>query len=256
MTHKLEPTSDVHRRMHATSFMGDSMLEIGISQPPDEAGFTLPERYGLPLFELLVVDTDYCYISWEITSNQLDAARSLLGEKAFRNRRLQVRFHEITVDGPVLLERELYGEVGRWFVRLSRPGSIVFADLGYAHGGTFHAFNCSGPVYIPRVDIIEPQYFEELEVSYGYGLHGRLILLGINRRDDAAWPESILPLPGQSEYVMPRLAAQREQGGLGASASALSSAGLGASARPSSAYSVELSPGLGQDPLTEEAEKP
>lgn len=241
--------------MHATSFMGDSMLEIGISQQPDEAGFTLPEHYGVPLFELLVVDTDYCYISWEITPHQLDAARSLLGEKAFRNRRLQVRFHDDSVDGPILLERELYGEVGRWFVRLSQPGNIVVADLGYAHGGTFHAFNCAGPVYIPRVDIIEPQHFEELEVSYGYGLHGRLILLGISKREEAAWPKSILPLPGHAEYLMPRLPAQCEHEGHATAASSLSSAALGASARPSSAYSIELNVRLGQDPLSEEAEK-
>jgi hypothetical protein len=240
MTHKLEPTSDVHRRMHATSFLGDSMLEVGISQQPDEAGFTLPERYGVPLFELLIVDTDYCYISWEITQNQLDTALRMLGEKAYRNRRLKVRFHDGSLDGQILLERELYGESGRWFVRLSYPGKLVVAALGYAHGGTFHLFNSAGPVHIPRVEFVEPQCFEELEVSYGYGLHGRLMLLGINKREDTSWPESILPLPGQAEYVMPRLAAQRELAVDDSSPIALSSASLGASARPSSAYSVEL----------------
>ena len=240
MTHKLEPTSDVHRRMHATSFLGDSMLEIGISQQPEAAGFTLPERYGVPLFELLIVDTDFCYISWELTEHQLGVARNLLGEKAYRNRRLQVRFHDDSLEGPVLLERELYGETGRWFVRVTQPGRLIMAELGYAHGDTFHQCNSAGPILVPRVDIIEPQYFEELEVAYGFGLHGRLMLLGINKHEDASWPEPILPLPGAAEYVMPRLPALREHAASSAVLTGLSSASALASARPSSTYSIEL----------------
>jgi hypothetical protein len=255
MTHKLEPTSDVHRRMHATSFLGDSMLEIGIAQQPVEAGFTLPERYCIPLLELLVVDTDFCYISWELTEHQLAVARNLLGEKAYRNRRLQVRFHDGSLDGAILLERELYGETGRWFVRLSQPGKLVFAELGYAHGETFHSFNSTGPVHIPRVNIVEPQYFEELEVSYGYGLHGRLLLLGINKREDSAWPEPLLPLPGEAEYVLPRLPALREHTAPGILPDSISSASLGASARPNSTFSIDLDLAISQDVTSNKGDK-
>lgn len=251
MTHKLEPTSDVHRRMHATSFMGDHMLEIGVSQPPVEAGYVLPEQYNMPLFELLVVDTDFVFISWELPQQQLDLARDLLGEHAFRNRRLKLRFHEAHADSPVLLERELYGDIGRWFVRISQPGAAIVAQIGFAHGETFHVFNSAGPVHIPRVELIEPASFEELEVSYGFGAHGRLMLLGTNTRVDLPWPETLLPAPDAAEYALPRLAAVKISAEQLLSAGLPSSAQRGASPRPSS----NMSTALGQTLVGEPAEK-
>jgi hypothetical protein len=249
MTHKLEPTSDVHRRMHATSFMGDQMLEIGVSQPPVEAGYVLPEQYGMPLFELLVVDTDYVFISWELTQQQLEQAHNLLGEKAFRNRRLQLRFHAEHASGSVLLERELYGDIGRWFVRISQPGAVVVAQLGYAHGDTFHVFNTAGPVVIPRVELIEPACFEELEVSYGFGMHGRLMLLGTNKRSDSPWPDNLLPPPDMDEYAMPRLAAVKTSAAQTPEPGLPSSLQRGASPRPSSHVSSALGLTLDDHPV-------
>ncbi len=248
MTHKLEPTSDVHRRMHATSFMGDHMLEIGVSQPPVEAGYVLPEQYGVPLFELLVVDTDYVFVSWELPRQQLDQARDLLGESAFRNRRLKLRFHDAHDSGTVLIERELYGDIGRWFVRISQPGAAIMAQIGYAHGDTFHVFNTAGPLHIPRISLIEPASFEELEVAYGFGAHGRLMLLGTNTRVDLPWPGTLLPAPDAAEYDMPRLAVVQTTAERTLLAGLPSSSTRGASPRPSSQMSTELGEVLEHQP--------
>lgn len=251
MTHKLEPTSDVHRRLHATSFMGDHMLEIGISQPPVEAGYVLPEQYGLPLFELLVVDPEFVFVAWELTPQQLDQARNILGEQAYRNRRLKMRFHAMHHGQTQVLERELYGDTGRWFVRLSQPGAAVVAQIGFAHGDTFHEFNSAGPVHIPRVELIEPASFEELEVSYGFGARGRLMLLGTNTRTDQPWPGTLLPAPDAAEYALPRLSAVKDSAESTLRAGLPSSAQRGASPRPSSTMSTHLGPAINADPAGE-----
>jgi hypothetical protein len=183
------------------------MLELGVSPQPEEATFSLPERYAIPLFELLVVDADYVFVSWEISADQLASAAARLGDRGFRNRRLMIVFHEAVEDMPRVLRRELYGETGRWFIRLSRPGGRVLARLGYASGNVFHVLHEAGPVDIPRADLREPAAFDELEVSYGCGQHGRLIMLGTSRTHNAPWPVPALPGPSPAEYYTPRIRA-------------------------------------------------
>src|SRR5438105_1084051 len=88
------------QRLESTSglTMGSNFLPLHEgSQPAGPAVAAsraeLPQRYGIPLLELLVVDPQFIFISWEITQEQLDASRVALRED-FARRRLQVVLSE------------------------------------------------------------------------------------------------------------------------------------------------------------------
>jgi len=211
--YKLESTSDTHRYLLATSHMGEHALDLGVAAPPQEAVLALPERYGIPLLELLVVDTRYVFVSWEITSEQMAQARLSLGKKAFASRKLKILFHRDTREGEVLLASELFGDIGRWFIRLDHPGTVVLAELLFISGPEGFLLSTAGPLSMPREEVVEPDEYDELRVSYGHGRHGRLILLGLDRRR-ASWPHVTLPAPLAGEYTPARLPAAPGSPGL------------------------------------------
>ena len=204
--HRLEPTSDPHRYLLATSHLGEHVLDLAVAAPPREAVLALPERYGIPLFELLAVDTRYVFLSWEITAEQVAQARMSLGGKTFDTRKLKVLLRRENRQGEVLGSSELFGEVGRWFLRIDHPGAVVLAELAYVSGQESFSLNNAGPLSIPREDMVEPEGYDELKVAYGRGRHGRLILLGIERRR-AQWPSLTLPAPTAREYAPAQLPA-------------------------------------------------
>ena len=90
MASRFEPTSKAPQHERGTS-PGDFKLELGISQAPPPAKAKLPDTYGIPLLELLIVDTAYVFVSWEITPEQLQHARADIGEKSFEQRQLVLR---------------------------------------------------------------------------------------------------------------------------------------------------------------------
>ena len=147
--YKLESTSDTHRYSLATSHMGEHALDLAVAAPPQEAVLALPERYGIPLFELLVVDTRYVFVSWEVTADQMDQARLSLGDKAFDSRKLKVLFHRDSREGDALLSSELFGDIGRWFLRLDHPGAAVLAELRFISGSESFLLNTAGPLCMP-----------------------------------------------------------------------------------------------------------
>jgi hypothetical protein len=205
--YKLEPTSDAHRRAMATSYIGEHVLDLAVAAQPAEVSEALPDRYGIPLLEFLLVDPGYVFVSWEVTPEQIDQAHNALGDEGFGKRRLKIRFREFTPDGEIFHIQELFGDAGRWFLALFRPAVNVYAELGFQSGQEFFCLTRTGPLRMPRVETLEPETFDELKVSYGFGQHGRLLLLGIDRARNAAWPGITLPRPAPEDYTHHILAA-------------------------------------------------
>jgi hypothetical protein len=181
--------------------MGSSFLPVheGRQQLSPPAGlvehFHLPERYGIPLLELLVVDPYFVFISWEIPEAQLETARAHFGAE-FERRRLQVRLTD-SESGATVAIRALYGELGRWFIRLDQPGVWLRAELHYVAGEAELLLNAAGPVFVPRDTPVEPLRYEELHVTYGRGATGELTLEAVER-ERPGWPTIGLTLPGWS----------------------------------------------------------
>jgi hypothetical protein len=187
-------------RLESTSGgpMGSGFLPLHEgSQPPAPVDVTrrahLPERYGIPLLELLVVDPYFIFVSWEIAEAQLEQARAIFGAD-FHNRRLRVLLFDVGTDAQ-LSARELYGEVGRWFIQLNHPGVWLRAELEYQTGSAALTLNSAGPVFIPRDAPVEPERWEELFVIYGRSEKGELRIESIER-DQPAWPRITLEMPG------------------------------------------------------------
>jgi hypothetical protein len=187
-------------RLESTSAgpMGSGFLPLHEgSQPPAPQVVAskahLPERYGVPLLELLVVDPYFVFISWEITEQQLDQARSMFGAE-FNNRRLRVRLSNAETGGE-LSSRELYGDIGRWFIQLNVPGVWLRAELQYLAGGDSMELNSAGPVFVPRDAPVEPECWEELFVNYSRSEKDELRIESIEREGSAAWPKITLEPP-------------------------------------------------------------
>jgi hypothetical protein len=188
----------------------------------------LPAAYDVPLLELLIVDPYYLFVSWEIPPAQLEQARAALGDKGFNRRQLELRLRG--ADGAGVLSRQaLYGEIGRWFVRHDLTGRAITAELGFCADEQYYALNQAGPVDLPRDFIIEPEQFDELEVRYGSGSGGELVLEGLRRKENEPWPDVQLPAPRISELIDLEEAA----------------AGAGGAMPSSPAAGLPASPGLG-----------
>jgi hypothetical protein len=182
--------------------MGSGFLPIHEGTQPPAPELTnhrasLPERYGIPLLELLVVDAHFIFISWEVTTAQLDQARQLFGD-AFDIRRLQVTLTDSETGTP-LGQRELYGDIGRWFIQLSQPGIWLRATLHFRHLELEMQLGEAGPVFIPRDTPLEPERWEELLVTYARSEKGELRLDSIEPGTSAQPRLSGLRVE-QSEY--------------------------------------------------------
>lgn len=168
-------------------------------------GYNLPERYGMPLLELLVVDPEFIFVSWEITDDQLTAARARFGKEGFQRRRLRIELFDTGGSAPEpLAARELYGEVGRWFIQLGRPDVWLRAELKFIYGGESLLLGQAGSVFVPREEPVEPTDYLELRVRYGRGSTGELTLEGF---EEAAtgWPSVTLGGPGSGSPRLGRL---------------------------------------------------
>ena len=179
-----------------SSPLGHAHYELGIRHTPGHTSRPLPDRYKVPLFELLVVDPEYLFVSWEIPESQLDQARGSLGQSAFDNRRLMVRLRDEDDHRRIAASLELYGEQGRWFFGHGLAGRWVTAELGFVSDDRFLHLNSAGPIFIPRNFIIEPGCFEELTVDYTLGTTGELVINDVGRVTDAPWPDPLPPLEG------------------------------------------------------------
>lgn len=184
-------------RLESTSAgpMGSGFLPLQEgSQPPAPQVVTrrahLPERYGIPLLELLVVDPYFIFISWEITAQQLEQSRELFGAD-FASRRLRVLLTDVE-HGVQLSSRELYGDIGRWFIQLNVPGVWLQAELQFVSGDKSLTLNSAGPVFVPRDTPVEPEAWEELFVNYARSEKGELRIESIERERVANWPKITL----------------------------------------------------------------
>ena len=189
MPHRTKPTSKIHHGP-ANSTMGRAKLDLGVNFTPEPVRDALPELYGIPLLNLMVVDTEFVFISWEITSQQMTEARNAFGTEMFGSRKLMIRLHSADDDARPSTNHELYGETGRWFIRHELAGHEVYAELGFNCGERFFKLIATGNVPLPRNFIIEPEQYEEMHVEYGTGATGNLQLksVTINPRDDWADP--------------------------------------------------------------------
>ncbi|MCC7476875.1 DUF4912 domain-containing protein [bacterium] len=162
-----------------TIIEGDpARLAPGPGGPPPFGPVDLPRHYGLGLFEFLVVDPDFVFVSWELSEQQLAEARTSIGEEQWPQRRLVLRLLD-AAQQQECARRELYGESGRWFVEAARPGAWLLAELGFEHGAGWHLLGSAGPLLLPRISPVDGE-FRELHVSYGAAPDGHLTRLDVS----------------------------------------------------------------------------
>ncbi len=194
-----------------TIIEGDlSRLAPGPGGPPPFVPAELPVRYGMPLFELLVVDPDFVFISWELCAQQLERAERELGTACWQQRVLTLRLTHADAPDTELARRELYGELGRWFIELRRPDTWLRAELGFQAGNAWHLLASAGPLLMPRTEPVDGD-FTELFVNYGAAPDGQLTMLSstgggqlsaasiaalAQNMDPAGWPGD---RPGRTE---------------------------------------------------------
>ena len=242
MANGLEPSTTAHHHERGTSASA-LQLELGIGRPPEPVRASLPPAYGIPLLELLIVDTEYVFVSWEITASQLEQARAELGAAGFEQRQLVLRLSAANAGGNILAEQELYGEAGRWFLRHGQAGKLVTAELGYRHAHSFKQLQTAGPVELPRDTVIEPKQYDELRVRYGVGSTGELVIESTTKPQQATWPDVRLPQPSPQE-----LAARRQPDSAAPVSGMPGSAELGL---PSSYWSGGIQQQVGMPPGSE-----
>jgi hypothetical protein len=110
------------------------------------------------------VDPTNVFVSWEITEEQLAAARTAMGA-AFGVRKLHVEIALAEAADHVIARSELFGDTGRWFLELPPVGQAITAQLYFAAAGTRFDLLRAGPVQLPRTTPVEPEHLEELHVS-------------------------------------------------------------------------------------------
>jgi hypothetical protein len=187
MSNRLNPAAALFLQSAPSSAGAQPTRPLAVAPQPKEAD-TLPEKYGVPALELLVVDPANVFISWEIADIQLDSAKAEMGE-LFDRRKLCLDI-QIADESPELLVRiELFGEVGRWFISLPPVGRAIRASLYFDSEGKKYLLRDAGPVVLPRISAVEPESFVELHVAYSLGPGGRLSLAGISRSVPKVSPE-------------------------------------------------------------------
>jgi hypothetical protein len=170
---RFEPSSNTQRAAQYSHLT--QQPELRPSPAPPEAA-ALPGAYGLPLFELLVVDPLNVFVSWEITPGQQAAAMEYLGVEAYRQRRLLAQFYGAGQTDTPMFSTELFGDVGRWFIACDAAGDRLRAVLAYEAGGRHFPLASSGTVSMPRLRPVEPYDYKELSVNYERLADGRLSL--------------------------------------------------------------------------------
>jgi hypothetical protein len=190
-TSRFEPSSNTQRATQYSHLATTPALRL--SPPPPEAA-PLPTAYGMPLFELLVVDPQNVFVSWEITAAQLAATQEYFGPQAFPQRRLTARFYTAQDTDAPRFVTELFGEIGRWFVSCEASGQELQAVLAFEAGGRHFPLATAGPVSLPRSSPVEVTQYEELAVQYELLPGGRLLLSSAKRKT-AVSPAVSLPAP-------------------------------------------------------------
>jgi hypothetical protein len=191
MEDRAEDAGELKPRLQWSGALDQPQLELEVRPEPSAAASGLPDLYGIPRLEFLIVDPDFAFVAWEITGDQLRQAHATLGDEAFSARVLQLRLHD--PDNHALAGFNLYGEAGRWFLQPGLPGAVVSAVLGYASGAQFYELLRRGPVAFPRNAPVDAEHFVELHVEYERGPHGQLLLASRNRRRPQPWPTQLSP---------------------------------------------------------------
>lgn len=153
--------------------------------PAPPAG--LPDLHGLPLFEFAVVDPEWAFVSWEVTPAQREAARLAFGDEWYGQRRLSLVIGGAAHDHE-LARTDLFGDHGRWFMRLNAPGTLAVARIGFEARGARYELASAGPLQFPRVEPVEPDRFNELQVAYAVDFSGRLSIATVRGRSTAQLP--------------------------------------------------------------------
>ena len=122
----------------------------------------------------------------------MQQARNRFG-RGFDNRRLRVQLYDATTENQISA-RELYGDIGRWFIQLNQPGIWLRAELVFSTDNSQFTLNSAGPVFMPRDTPVEAEGWEELYVTYSLNEKRELRLEGVNRESSPAWPRISLDL--------------------------------------------------------------
>jgi hypothetical protein len=190
MQDRYEATSEVARRLHPTSQLGDACIELAVHYPPAPASASLPEAYGVLRFELLVVDPEWAFVIWEVPLTAIEDGATLL-----------LRFLEAGSPNSALAGFNLYGGNGRWFVHAALPGRTVDAVLGWAVGMHFCELARRGPIHLPRNFTVDAEHFDELSVDYERGPGGQLLLRAAYRQQTLPWPAQLGPAAYPSQAL-------------------------------------------------------
>ena len=113
---------------------------------PEPGDFPLPDSYGMDLFHVLVFDPNSAYVFWELSPSSLAPLAEKHGS-AWDDRKLCVRAS--TPDGR-LVQKELYGDRGSYYLELGFPGERVNLSLGFLLAGSFVQVLPARSVTFPR----------------------------------------------------------------------------------------------------------
>jgi hypothetical protein len=190
MQDRLDEAGELKPRLQRSSGFGLPELELEIRPEPQSATRTLPDLYGVPRLEFLIVDPEFAFVAWEVTLEQLDETRAALGDDLYDARVLQLRLYD---SNHAIAGFNLYGDSGRWFLQPALPGAVVSAVLGHASGEKFYELLRRGPLAFPRNHPSGAEHYLELHVEYERGPQGQLLLASRSRKRPQPWPDR-LPL--------------------------------------------------------------
>ncbi len=116
------------RYTHSTPEPRDSAFRPAIWPDKD----VIPDRYGKDKLITLIRDPFHLVCFWELSGSRLSNLASSIEVDLWQSRRMVLRIFKETVGLPVLVgTTDVYGEVGRFHVKVPEPGVSYFAEIGF-----------------------------------------------------------------------------------------------------------------------------
>lgn len=140
----------------------------------------LPDSYGDNKLVLLVRDPHWCFLYWELQSENIQAGLSRLNRSG-NEVRYVLRIHSPS-GGGTYFDADIDFRAGSHYIQLSPPGASFYSEIGLLdHEGNFAALAVSNTVTLPLdgpSEVIDEQWmttnenFEEIYVLSGGSIAG------------------------------------------------------------------------------------
>lgn len=135
----------------------------------------LPDRYDRTFVAVLVRDSDWVFVYWEIS----DALRAELGLESGRQHALTLRLFDVTGLGGDTnrahskTDIPVHDQANSWYVHIPRSGRDYVLELGASQGGVYHFIARSSLFSMPRHQLSND--FDWYEGSEEYENHDQIL---------------------------------------------------------------------------------